>query len=602
MRGWFWLSAVLTCALYSATAPDARAHPHPTGEGAPTEEARSDDPDDQPDEADVIDLRSFRDDEDEDPPAAEATKEASESSGTTTLLVALLAIVLLALLAVVLWFLVVVPRRKRMPLLRALALLDRENLSRDQLEEAARELTTALSNGLKDQEVADGRFALAWVRAMLGQTDEALGAIADMTQQGDVDRETRYLELWLRAHRDSDDRHTDVPRFFEAHRGALSDYMQANLIAAISYLHRALGHWRRRETESALHYFGLLAELKELESEIPQDVADHQLMFGLGALFDDDDESARVHFEGARDAALAEGRSAVRANLGLLLYTWRAEESPDIDDALGEAGKELAARLAEETSDDERRLVRNVLLWHAVSLLFAWLRELPANGGLPATQRSRLQTRLERVRDVDSEAIGDPDLIEGLIAYYFAETDEARTAALSLLGAALKQEVRIPEVEQLVEREHAIEARRKEAVDSFGKLLRGYLQDASVPAGLRDALRERLTRFERFSDLPEVEARSAEDTAAPTVDAIRSRGTLLQSRIRRIVKPRLAAAQDEEAAAAVDSLLGHLGTVADEIRENTQKLEKTEQKLMLRAGEFLLQEDVDTPALAPEAR
>ncbi|MFH1463066.1 MAG: hypothetical protein ABIO70_01640 [Pseudomonadota bacterium] len=506
---------------------------------------------------------------------------------------ALLVLLVLALVGTAVWFKVIVPRRKRRPLLDAIALLQGGDLTTEKLERAASLLSQAVGGGLSAADLADARFALAWVRARLGRLDEALAGLAELGEERSQDRETRYLALWLRSQRKKEGRASEILRDYEASPD-LAGFEQSDRIAAIAYLERALAHWRQHETEAALGLFDRLRALGQLAEHIPTDLADHQLALGLDELFDKKVTAAEERFRSAVAAAKDQGRPTHHAELALLLCAWIKESLPDIDGDLGRKIDEMEPPGPAAQARDAR-LYRNLLLWHAVSLLFVWAR-LPAKGGLSEAEKERMFQRLARLRGVDPD-LGDADLLEGLVRYYFAgDDDEERLRGLEALKRAMQHEAKVPDVVQLIAREDKVAKALREAMGSYTSLLERYLRDGSVPEALRDEVRRTLMeRHRRFHDLPEVKTQAPADAVEPSVETIRSRGKMLHSRIGKIVKPKLKRTANPKAAEQIDALLGDLDAKAKAVEEVAKELEGTEQRLMLRTGEFLIEEDGDLP-------
>jgi len=514
--------------------------------------------------------------------------------------------------ATVLYFLVLVPRRKRRPLLEALRIVETD--SHADFAHAEELLNQALTAGLRAQDIADARFALAYVRARLGRFAEASAVLAEFEKAGPLDRETRYLQLWLASRLKNDER---VEELFRAHRDQLDGLEQTVLIAGIAYLRRARLLWSRKEVDGALSCFEELRRLNVLIDEIPKHIDDHRIVFGIQAIFEKDFEAAQKHFAGALETSQKESKPTYPAELGLLLCRWHASEQPDIDEDLGNAIPAIrdACQVAkagrkdeEQGATDERkqgdegrdagkemdeptRLLVSALLWHVVSLLHLWLRRQPG-GSLASEDQEALHERAAKILELDPDN-GDAYLIEGLIAYYFAAEDpEARRLAVELLDKAAKHEVHVPEVLTLLDREKKLDELYKKGLARYLALVKEWMANSGVPEHLRQELKEHLQRHQRYRSLGEVDIVKGEEDAAPSLADMELRVQVLRRRMDNIVKPRLnRPGADPKDAEEVNAKIQTLDSATKTLHENAESVQKTEQELMLVTGEFLLKEE-----------
>lgn len=550
-----------------------------------------------------------------------------------------------AILVILIFFLIIQPGRKRRTLQQALQILAQDD--REHFEDAESLLNKALISGLHARDVSEARFALAYVRARLGHFAEASAVLVDLIASGNCDRETVYLDLWLHARQKE---YEKLERTYDEHRELLGDLLQSKYLAGIAFLYQARLLWSRRQVSGALHYFERLQELGVLQDQIPSHIDDHQVMFGIVALFDKDLAEARNHFTGAVEAARRDGTSTTAGELGLLLCSWSEGEVPDMDAQLGAVLAEIeqqetvsvscshcqhsqpAHRLrlgtqitcvscqqefataptdapvsmmdgeasadADQQLGDDELLVRNVMLWHAVSLISSW-RRLPPAGGLLPKAKGTLLFRLEKVRALDPE-MGDPLLLAGLICYYFAQSEEEREEALALLEAAIEKEVHVPEVLNLVDRERRLDEVQRDALKRFLSLVGNYMTDRSVPERYRRELKERFSRFKRFKDPGEIDLEKGEEEAAPSLKDIQTRGIQLQKRVDSILKGKLRNIEDREVAETIEGLLQSLETKTQTLVENANLVEETEYELMGRTGEFLFHEEPQEEAVREE--
>jgi len=518
-------------------------------------------------------------------------------------MVILVPALLVASAGLLVYFLIIEPRNKRKPLIRALEILGQDPRTDDELREVEQLLEAAITAGLKPHDVDEARFALAYTRSRLGEYAEASAALAELIKKGSQDREVLYLDLWLHARLKQYD---EIEQVFSKHQDLLKGYRQANLIAGIAFLSIARKHWKVREIEKAVGYFEKLRKLEVLTEEIPQRISNHQMVLGLMDLFDRNVEDARTHFAGAKASTQGDSVALCEAELGLLLCEWVQEDTPDIDEQLSglvhsleRDGKceELLSRMGEDQEDRDKKfeekelLYRSVLLWHAVSLIFTWLR-LPKGDGLDKGRRKELSARLSKIGKLDP-AMSDPLLLEGLIDYYFSSDHAKRQEALKRLEKGIDLGVNVPEILNLVEREQKLKQLERDSLNRFLALLKRYLSDKEVPEQVRNDLKARFLRFSQFSELEHVEIGDGNENALPSVRDIQSRADILRNRVENIVRPRMRGSDPQETE-RITVAMSELQELAAAITENTRGLEKAEQSLMMSAGEFLIKEDEES--------
>jgi hypothetical protein len=368
--------------------------------------------------------------------------------------------------------------------------------------------------------------------------------------------------------------------------------------------------WSHREIDNAVNCYEQLRRLNVLTEEIPKHIDDHRILLGIAALFDREMESAIKHFKGAMEAAQKEGKPTSAAQLGLLLCEWRVTEHGNVDrelasvisslqkeydsDARNEAKKSPGdarqkADKAETRPEEQSLLLRNCMLWYAVSLLYDWLRR-PEESGLSQEDREALDGRLAEVKNLDPD-MGDPYLIGGLIAYFFTQDDpELRKQALSELDKAVKSEVNIPEVLVLLRRERKLEELYREGLVRYLAMVKEYFRSPEVPEKLREELKAHLEQFSRFRELNEVDIVKGDDDTMPTLAGMEYRVQILRNRLDKIVRPQLNRGSPD-VASHVNELMGNLSGETAALLNDAQRIEKTEQELLLTAGEFLLNEE-----------
>jgi tetratricopeptide (TPR) repeat protein len=478
-----------------------------------------------------------------------------------------------------------VPRRKRRTLHEALTLVEKDDKHR--FEKAEQLLVQALTSGLKKDDVSDARFALAYVRARSKNYAEALAVAEELCASDPTDREAAYLRFWLLARLEDDEK---IEKIYEEKAELLGDLLDTKLIAGITFLRRARMHWAKHNVEQAVRYFEQLQPLNVLKEEVPQQIDASIIVFGIVALFEGNLEEAQNQFSKARSLSKKEDKSNLLAEIGGLLCQWKKKNRPDIDTDLSKIVSQLhnGSQVANTAKSDEKWLCRNVCLWHCVSLLFTWLR-LPAGSKLKKQQWEDLQIRLDRVREQDKK-MGDPDLLWGLLRYFFFfDQENERKLAKKRIEKACQNNINVPEVLTILNREDKLEQAYKQGLTHYLTLVREWLKSSDVPQALRQELLERLQANERFRALGDIDI-AADEEFAPSIADIQFRVSNLSRRISTIVKPRLRDKTDANSE-MVDEIMGKLKSVSKVLSKNTQALEKTEQKMMLITGEFLLAEE-----------
>lgn len=498
----------------------------------------------------------------------------------------ILAIVfLLSVIGVAAYMMIIRPHKKRKPFLKALAIIERGTES--EYPKADDLLGKALTGGLRDSDIKEARFYQAFVKAFLKQYPEALAELKKISQP---DKEAKYLEMWLYVKLE---KFEDAIKLFEMNRSKLKGYLDSNLVAGIAYLHVAQKRWDSHEIKAAVSYFDILRELNVLIEHIPEYIDDHQIVLGISALFDEKIEEAYKLFDGAVDDAKKNKKPAIEGQLGQLLCEWIEKEIPDIDERLGEIVGEMESSIKigkdNKPLTNEMQLLRNVLLWHAISLLFTWLHRFNVKTNLPEEARTEFYNRLEKISAVDPE-MGDPYLLRGLVDYYFLNATH-RKEAIDTLKAAMNKDVNLPDVINLVNQEEKQIEQERKSVDNFLKLLAKYLNDFSIPLELREKLKQHLDKFPRFKKIEsEIKLGTDDDESLPSLQDIQNRSVILSRRVNTIVKPKLSNVETDNAK-KIEKLLSDLKSSTENLTNGKNNLEKTEQELMLMTGEFLFQEE-----------
>ncbi|TLQ42085.1 hypothetical protein [Streptomyces marianii] len=539
---------------------------------------------------------------------------------TTILLLVLLPLFFLSTVASGLYFLVVLPNRWRLPYEESLALLDSDD--RDELERADRLLGQAVNAGPRGKGLSRIRFAQAYVRAMLGTYEPARYAAAatvldELVAADGHSAHTAYLELWVQSRLENHDRVTDL---YAKRRELLDARPDSRRIAAVSHLQLAVGHWRRRETDGALHHFDRVRGLGELTERIPPEVNDLQLVKGVQAVFDGRTDEARDAFADARRRSAERGEPTVQAELGLLVCDW-AEADPrqlgewlerlmqDVERELTEvpmeSDEDSATRGADKDTDAdvgadarERRRTAELLrsgiaLLRLIALVREWLRRPALSGAPSAADFAEFDGRVDALRAADPE-LGDAALVGGLVRYYFALSQPERERALAELdgGTELAKGVMLPEVLDLMERERALGG-EGDAISRYLALVTEFLDDPDRSLEDRAQFRRLKAKFTRFQD-----AEGIEDGAVPTQpsapDDHRRRSQALRRRIELIVYPRVRDLPDDAPAkVALRGLLADLDRASEVYAEGAEVLHGAEQKLITSTGAILLPEETE---------
>jgi hypothetical protein len=510
---------------------------------------------------------------------------------------AVLIMVSVLLLAVCLagawYFLVVVPGRWRVPLHKALVILGRDRHQRADLEAADRLLDEAMNAGPRGRDLADARFAHAFVRAMLGtyQSDRywaAATSVDSLATESRHDPAGAHLAVWLQHKLE---RHERAVELYREHEAVLAERQGARLAAASSHLHLAGAHWRRRETDEAMHHFDRVRELSVLTDEIPKAADNLHVLKGIQLFVDYRHSDARAAFEAARERAKEHEQSTVEAELGLIACDWEAGDPEELDRRLAGISSELAEQPKADKENRKQLETALVLLWVMV-LLRRWATRPELSGAPNSDDRRELAKRVNRLIEVDQE-LGDPFLVEGLLWYYFAANEGERETALAILerGIGLNgaKAISVPEVLHLVEKERALGG-QGDALSRFLRLVHEFLADPAVPARHREELRSLRDQFARYADDLSEDLALPQRPDSPT--ELRQRIEAVRRRIELIIYPRLRDLPDDAPARVLlRERLAELDEVAERYAAEAEVLHQSEHKLVMTTGEFLLPQE-----------
>ncbi len=506
--------------------------------------------------------------------------------------------------------------------------------------------------GLRKRDIAQARFALAYVRARLGRFDEAGTVLGDMEKSNvGLDQPAVYLNLYVQSKLNN---HERVERIYNESADLLDEIHDTRMIVSISYLGLARMRWARREINGAMHYFDQMRQLEVLADEIPCHIDNHEVVMGTVALFEKNIDDSIKHFQASIDAARQHKKPTFPGELGLLLCEWKLNELPDIDEKMGNVlramqpsdessdetafiqtecphcGKPYRVRAryagrkskckscrkpfavealadnspvdAEVQQEDQREsndsllnddelLLRNTRLWHCVSLLATWMLREEESGVTPRDLK-RFRGRLKEVCRIDPE-MGDAYLLGGLISYYFSKNNEERSKARAEIDKAVQKDVHVPEVLQLLDRENKLASLAENSLMYYHQLARRYAENSEVDPSLQAQFLRKMGRFERFRKMGEIEIPSPNDAVAPTVENLKVRGNIMRTRLSNIIRYKLTDSEEDirkELQGGLDELSQH----AETLDENTKSFQQKELDLLESTGEFLFHDEPDS--------
>ncbi len=242
------------------------------------------------------------------------------------------------------------PRRRRKPLLEAIKIVSLNN--QDRFEEAERLLSQALTSGLSTSDIAEARFALAYIRAQLGHYSAAETSLAELKEVQELTPEAAYLEMWT-ATRQSDFERVESLFLESPQRAELEDLLQTRLMVSIAYVKRARRHWDKKQVASAAQYFQRIRELGELTEFIPVHIEDHQLLLGIQELSEENFQDAQENFRNAAESSSGSQLTQLMGKLGLVLCDWvrESETRAELDGPLGELAESFLEFI--DSRDDE---------------------------------------------------------------------------------------------------------------------------------------------------------------------------------------------------------------------------------------------------------
>lgn len=503
-----------------------------------------------------------------------------------------LLLLVLGAAAAVGYFLVAVPRRWRLPYEQARELLAGNDP--EDLERAERLLAEAVNAGPQGAALAAIRLARACVRAKQGTYEPDRYAAAATVLEELIDTEgrtgdTAFLELWIQAQMEN---HERVVELHAEHAALLDGRPESRRLAAVSHFRLATDHWRRREADGAVRHFDLVRELGELTEHIPPEVDDLQLARGIQAVFDGQLDDARDNFTASRDRAAARGGQTVQAELGLVVCDWDADDAHRLGERLGALADRVEAlpRASAQDAETAARLRSGIAVLRLVVLLREWL-DHPALSWAPSPEDFvELARRADIARQADP-SLGAPNLIEGLIRYYFALGQSDRDRALEVLerDEAAAKNVWPPEVLELIRRERELGG-AGDAVSRYLSLLSEFLDDPSRSEQDLAQLRALKQRFARYAKPIDTDA--AQPLQSSAADDHRHRAKSLRQRIEVIVKPAVRdLPEDAPARAILRDLLAELDQAADKASNRAAELQKAEFQLVTMAGQALLPEE-----------
>ncbi len=594
---------------------------------------------------------------------------------------------------VALYAFVLVPYRRRRPFVQAVRILQDDEI--DRFDQAEEWLLDSLTRGLSQDDVADARFALAYLRIRSTRDEDAAAPLADLRQSGRMDADDAYLDLWLRFRRED---YEQVEQSYDEHADEFADMLDARQMAGLALLERARRHWKSKELDTALELFARLRRLGVLENHIPAHADDHNITLGVQSLQQGDVEEAKKQFKGAADRADPESEFFLRGRIGALLCEWKADRSPRLKEPLAKivermraeqiAGRRLAqtrcahcdekyrvpadyagetvrchnprcrqefavelfdsdgmpmgapnqtavesspdaevtldeavldrsddrsaddgARSAEGHAPDldrplegdvllnERdRLAVNTMFWYAMVRLIGWS-ELPARAGLPSDEMDGTLEWLRTPLVLDPD-FPDPQLVEGLLRYYFPRSDDEREQGFQILDRLSASTVTLTALGDLCNRERRHQQSQRDSLNRLFVIVTDYLGNAEVSERHRQKLRDRVKGLSQFKDVDASQVVKASVGGDPAT-LLADRAAMIREKVGRILSQN--AGKGDIDPEEVETLVRTLTKQSEEFQETATRLQDAEVGLLSATSELVFSEELPPPPVTKDA-
>jgi TolA-binding protein len=555
-------------------------------------------------------------------PAATSAPEVAPSASTSTpgnsnnslmiILAAVIPVVLIALGAGI-YLKIIRPRQQKKPYLQAL-----ETLKAGRSGDAQKALTEVESK-LTGKERRDARFFIAFTNFKQDNLDEALYVLNGLYKEDAKDYEAAYFLAYIYVQQKQYEKALPILENLERNK-QLGLYQTKKLLGMVK-LYQGVKAFNEGRIDVAVDLFETVCTLGDYADQIPADMSNRHTVLGTKALYENQVEEARHHFESLQNAAekaAVEEQVNLRATaaLGLAMVTWidAARDYDEIEKQLCAAAQlllpdepltrpwspEMAQLSVEEkltaldtpadqeiSQDDREFVLRDIHFLRGINVLNQWS-QLDGEAGLEQSE-----TMLNRVVErfacafAHDPGFGDVLLIVGLLYYYLYQPgSEKRNEGIRYLEEARKQGVRVPEVLEILNGIEKVRHANAPAVEKYLQILDKYLHDETVRKEVRLELVKRLSTYQRVRDYPVrrdlTEARQVE----PTVAEVRDRSDMLRVRVEEL----LAARGTDLALENIRQLSDNLKEAGQELFNKAQAIQKTEADLLAVTGNQLLKE------------
>lgn len=546
--------------------------------------------------------------------------------------------------------LVFVPWRRRL-FVRAVRILNADEA--DRFDEAEQGLLYSLTRGLSKQDVADARFALAYLRIRSRRHEDAASPLADLRQSGEMDADGAYLDLWLRFRQEE---YEEVEQVYTEHAEELTELLDARQMAGLALLARARQHWKNKELDIALELFDKLRRLGILERHIPAHADDHSITLAIQSLQQGDIEEAKRQFKTATDRADPQSELCTRGRIGALLCEWKVDKSPrlaeplvgivkrmrdeqvisrrlaqtrcaccdekyrvpadyaggtircnsqgcrqkftvELFDTAGLPGEEPEQPLEGDVLLSERdRLAVHAMFWYAMVRLGSW-HGLPPRMGLPADELDHTLEWLQAPLVLDPD-FSDPQLVEGLLRYYHPRSDKEREEGFQILDRLSASTVTLTALGDLCNRERRYQKSQRDSLNRLFVIVTDYLENPQITERHRDQLRDRVKGLSRFRDAGALQVAQASTAGDPTAVAS-ARAKMIREKVVRILNQNTGKSGID--LTEVDGLVETLTKQNEAFLENANRLQEAEVDLLAATSEGLFTEELQPPLTKKEA-